>query len=47
MEQKLKTMLGEQMFALAAMQAQLEALTKELEALTAERAADMLDKEEG
>lgn len=47
MEQKLKTMLGEQMFAMAAMQTQIEMLTKELAALKAEHAADMLDKEEG
>lgn len=39
MEQKLKTMLGEQMFAMAAMQTQIEMLTKELEALKAEAAA--------
>lgn len=43
MEQKLKTMLGEQMFALAAMQTQLEMLTKELEALKAERAAEEVE----
>lgn len=42
MEQKLKTMLGEQMFALAAMQTQLEMLTKERDELKAKLA----DKED-